>query len=71
MTQENLHLSYYENEDNLFTIHDFSYVLNNNKMHIPSDETMWTRLRNHNQKDIIIIPKKGDPSYGCLKKRGI
>lgn len=40
------------------------------KMHLPSDTTLWRRLKNHYQDDIIIIQKRGVPAYCCLKKKG-
>ena len=59
-----------ENEDNQFTIDDFHYILDENKMYTPCIDSIWHRLRNHYQENIIIIKKKGAPAYCCLKKKG-
>lgn len=58
-----------ENEDNEFTIEDFYNVLNERQIFLPSDKTIWNRLKNHFQDDIIIVQKKGAPAFCCLKKK--
>lgn len=58
-----------DNEENQFNLEDFHTLLREKEMFIPSNETLWNKLNNHYQKNIIIINKKGGQGYCCLKKK--
>lgn len=59
-----------DNEENVFTLNDFQNLLNEKNMYVPSNNTIWSRLKNHYQEDILIVNKKGAPAHCCLRKRG-
>ena len=59
-----------DNEENIFHIQDLKEVLESQDMFIPADSTIWIKLKNHYQEDIIINTKCGTRSYCCLSRKG-
>lgn len=58
-----------DNEENQFNIDDFRNVLLQKEKYLPSNKTIWTKLRNHYQEEIVIINRSGDQGFYCLRKK--
>ncbi|KAL7307866.1 hypothetical protein TKK_0000186 [Trichogramma kaykai] len=59
-----------DNSENQFLLEDFVKILNDKGMYVPNSTTIWSKLKNHYQDDIVIIKKQGAPGRCFLEEKG-